>query len=850
MTDRTALVLASPLEGWCAGLDDSPDAVFRERLLGDGVSIDPTVGELRAPFDGEVLIVPASKHAVNLRAENGAEILVHVGIDTVGLNGEGFEALVAPGERVASGQPLLRFDLAVLARQAVSCRTPVLLLQQDRYRLERLAEDGPIEFGAPLLTVHENEMPTSSGDDPQDAVATGSVSSTALRTGLSHGIHARPAAGLGAAIEGLGAEAVLVTAAGARGDVRSPVALMGLGVAHGDPITLEVWGAEASQALGALLPLLEPLPESAVDARERVTNGALPGHDQGTELAPPAPGQHMPAQVAAPGLAIGPAWRLRAWTPPENIPIADAESEQAALDKAVDRVRRYLASVADSKVGESAAVAVAHLALLDDPGLARRASALIETGQGASVAWGMALTEATAPLAALRDPRMQERCDDLEDLSRQVQRVLTGEAPGASLAAPVGAVVLAENLLPSQLLALAASQPAGLCLSAGGATSHVAILAASRKLPMLVAAGPGVLAIPDDEVLCLDAEDGALWRPGTEAACNAFRTRMREDAEAWKAAAARALEPAVTRDGVSVSVLANLASIAEAEEAVTAGAEGCGLLRTEFLYMARGAAPTAKAQQAEIQAISDALGDRPLLVRSLDAGADKPLDFLDQAPEDNPALGVRGIRLSFARPELLDEQLLAILQVESVVRLQLMLPMVSQVDEVLRVKERLAALRAQHDIDRMISLGIMIETPAAALRAERFARHVDFFSIGTNDLTQYTLCADRLEPALATHLDTLDPAVLALIDTTARAAIAAGIEVSVCGAAAADRLAVPLLLGFGINKLSVPASAVGRLKARLRGLDTATCRTLADEALVLDSAFAVRERVREHLEES
>ncbi|MEM1412089.1 MAG: glucose PTS transporter subunit IIA, partial [Pseudomonadota bacterium] len=426
MTSDAPLILGSPLEGWCAGLEDCPDAVFRDRLLGDGVSIDPVSGALRAPFDGTVLTLPASQHAVNLRADNGAEILIHVGIDTVGLSGEGFDALVAPGDRVKRGQLLLRFDLAVLASRAASCRTPVLLLRQEGYRLERLAAEGPIAFGEPLLAIHAPQRQVGASVEPAHDDSAFAPLSTTLRTGLAHGIHARPAAGLGAALKDLDVDAALVTAAGARADVRSPVALMGLGIGHGDVVHLEAQGPEAERAIGLLLPQLEPLPDAVGDAVQACNE--RPATEQEPQLAPspPKPGERRAAQAAAPGLALGPVWQWRPWVPPQDIAVASPALELQALDEALAQVRGHLAHIARKEVGEGAAVATAHLALLDDPSLVQRARTLIGDGQGASAAWGAALEEAAAPLATLHDPRMQERCDDLEDLSRQVQRVLAG----------------------------------------------------------------------------------------------------------------------------------------------------------------------------------------------------------------------------------------------------------------------------------------------------------------------------------------------------------------------------------------------------------------------------------------
>ncbi len=824
------LAVRSPLAGWCDHLEDLPDPVFSGRVLGDGVSIDPTVGELVAPFDGQVLNVPDSRHALNLRADNGAELLLHVGIDTVTLAGEGFDCLVGPGERITAGQPLLRFDLELLARRAPSLRTPVLLLDAPGRSLRKVRTPGPVVPGDVLFEVVCANVATEAL--PVDEPAAGVE--RALRVGLEHGLHARPAAGLVAALAALDARVRLHATSGAQADANSPVALMGLGLVRGDTVRIVARGPDANAAVEVLSSLLEPLASDPdpvwVPSPHRIE--------------PPGADTRLPGLAASAGLATGTAALLEADLPPFDATAPDAVAERQALDEAMDAVKRHLQSLAGGASSAAAEVAGAHLALLEDPGLRERAGALMEAGRSAAAAWHTATGEAAQTLAALDDPRLRERVDDLRDLGGQVVRVLAGQAPGYAQELPPDAILLADNLLPSQLMAVGDEPLAGICLAGGGATSHVAILAAARGIPMLVAAGASVTAITAGTPLCLDAEHGELWVDPPADALRRFRERVAYEARLDVAARVRATEPCETTDGVRVSVLANLAGVDEAEAALHAGAEGCGLLRSEFLYMARNSAPGVATQRREVQSVSDVLGDRPLVVRTLDAGADKPIAYLDQVAEENPALGVRGIRLGLARPELLDRQLEALLRVEHARPLQVMLPMVARIDEVDRVRERIEHLRQAHGLDRPLSLGVMIETPAAALLADRLAERVDFFSIGTNDLAQYTLCMDRVAPALARQLDALDPAVLSLVHFTAQAAERAGIEVSVCGAAAGDLEAAPVLLGLGVSKLSMAPARVARIKALLRGVSRAQCRDLAQQALTGDSAGQVRDLVR------
>jgi phosphoenolpyruvate-protein kinase (PTS system EI component) len=294
-----------------------------------------------------------------------------------------------------------------------------------------------------------------------------------------------------------------------------------------------------------------------------------------------------------------------------------------------------------------------------------------------------------------------------------------------------------------------------------------------------------------------------------------------------------------TADGTRIEVLANVGSVAEAQAAVVNGAEGCGLLRTEFLFLDRQTPPSEAEQTAEYQSIADALGGRPLTIRTLDAGGDKPIAYLPLPPEENPALGLRGVRTSLAYPELLVTQLRAALRVRGHCRL--LLPMITDVAEVQTVRARLEQLRGELQRTEAVAVGVMVETPAAALQAERIAAAADFLSIGTNDLTQYTLAMDRGHPQLAHRLDALHPAVLQLIAASARGARARGRHAAVCGGLASEPLAAPLLVGLGVQELSAVPAVIPQLKARIAAVTLEQCRALAAQALAAEDAAAVRE---------
>jgi multiphosphoryl transfer protein len=839
------LTLVAPLAGWSTALEEAPDEVFAARLLGDGVAIDPTAGTLHAPCDAEIVLLPASRHAVTLRTAAGCEVLLHVGIDTVTLGGEGFQAHAREGDRVSAGDVLLTFDLDFLARRARSVLTPIIITTESGWEIRKRTLDRLVAAGEWLMEVAAQQ--TNALELTPATAGAPAHATRRLRVSFEHGIHARPAALLARSLRPLAAD-VRVIAHGREANARSTVALMALGVQHGEEIEIRASGADAQNALNALTAVFGaragPDEPPAAAARPASPQAAVAQHS--TASASPVARGVLRGVTASPGLAVGRALQLRR---PEIVlreAGAGIAEEHAALDRARAQVRGRLErrtrgpSDAEGEEGAASEIAAAHLELLDDPELLAAARAAIEAGRSAGFAWRAAVRENAAALEALADARLRERVDDLLDLETQVLLALQGEPEGSPAALPAQAILIARELLPSQLIALDGARVAGIGMAAGGATSHVAILAAAMGIPTLIALGNEVLAVADGTEVVLDAAGGRLEiAPGQER-LEAARAQVTALAARRAALAAAAQRECRTADGIRIEVLANIGSLAEAQAARRNGAEGCGLLRTEFLFLDRHRPPTEAEQTAEYQKIADVLGERPLTIRTLDAGADKPIAYLPMPPEENPALGLRGIRTSLAWPDLLRTQLRAILAVRGPAHCRVMLPMITDPGEIDPVRRMLEELRRELGRAEPVSLGVMIETPASAVLAERIAAVADFLSIGTNDLTQYTLAMDRGHPQLAARLDALHPAVLRLIARTAEGARAHGRHAAVCGGLASEPLAAPLLIGLGVNELSAVPSAIPELKARVASLTFAECRALAGEALQQTSAAAVR----------
>ena len=517
--------------------------------------------------------------------------------------------------------------------------------------------------------------------------------------------------------------------------------------------------------------------------------------------------------------------------------------ERTELDRARALVAARLRRLADVAGGARRDIVAAHLEFLEDPELERAARAAIDAGKSAGYAWRAAVQAAIGELGRLEDARLRERIDDLRDIESHVLLALKGEARPMKVPLPEDAVLIAEDLLPSELVALDRERLRAICLGSGGATSHVAILAAAMDIPMLIGLGARLATVANGTALIVDAERGRLELApdaGALALAQAEVARRRAAAAAVRAAAQRECH---TRDGTRIEVFANIGSESDALAAVAEGAEGCGLLRTEFLFLERTRPPDEAEQRSAYQAIATALAGRPLVLRLLDVGGDKPLSYLPLPAEENPALGLRGIRTGLARPDLLRTQLRAALSVEPAASVRLLVPMVTDVAELIAVRALIAEVAKELGRTLPVALGAMIETPAAAVTAAQLAPHVDFFSVGSNDLSQYTLAMDRGHADLAARIDALHPAVLNLIALAASAARVALKPLAVCGGMAADPLAVPVLLGLGVDELSVVPARVPAIKACVASLELERCRALAREVLTLGSPFAVRARI-------
>lgn len=868
------LQVRAPFDGWCTTLDEVPDPVFAAKMLGDGLAIDPTMGIVGAPCAGEIVTVAKTGHSVAIRTPAGIDVLVHVGIDTVQLGGRGFHLRREPGAFVQAGEEIMRFDLDIVARGAKSLMTPVIVMPQDGLLISNRRASGLVAAGDLLYEISgaPTQEPNWSNHDaaaaPRDAAAPTpdapapaapidrpSIRRT-LRVTLRQGLHARPAAFLSQRARAAVAQLSL-TAHGRTANARSVVAIMALGVRCGDEITIEAQGADAPQAVDGLVAALDEA-LSVESAHDRTAVPARTGAAAGVDAhmnaaaaevsagevsaAALAQGGALGGIAAVPGFAVGRAAHMARREIVTAERGAGVAYETGELARALAEVRKRLARVGERGGQTRREIVAAHLEFLEDPLVHETAQEFLAAGKSAGFAWRTAIRRAVAALDQLDDARIRERADDLLDVEAHVLLALNGEARPMHQNLPEHAVLIADELLPSELTSLDPDRLAAICLSRGGATSHVAILAAAMDVPMLIGLGSRVHAVAEGASVIVDADHGVLQTSPAAADVEASLQqvalrRRRRDAERSAAHA-----ESRTRDGVRIEVFANLGSIVDAVAAVSNGAEGCGLLRTEFLFIDRDEAPDEAEQFDAYQGIAAALAGRPLVLRLMDVGGDKPLRYLPLPDEENPALGLRGVRTALARPDLLRTQLRAALRVEPAGVVQLLVPMVTDLAELDAVRALVGDISGALGREA-VQLGAMIETPAAALTAGRLLGAADFLSIGSNDLTQYTLAMDRGHAQLAGRADALHPGVLRLMAATAEAGEAAGKLVAVCGGAAADASAVPILIGLGVRELSVVPAAVPAIKCQIRALSVRDCRELALRCLQAASAGEVRKLV-------
>jgi len=555
---------------------------------------------------------------------------------------------------------------------------------------------------------------------------------------------------------------------------------------------------------------------------------------------------------AARGLARGLAqkWKDATFLIPSFTPV-DLVAEKARLAAALQEASRQLYTLYEQvsqRVGdEEAALLEAQAMFLADIVLVSKAESDIDLGINAERAWHQACDYFAIQLESLQDDTLRLRGADVRDVGRRVVEILLGAQTEVLLESQ--AIILARDLAPSQTATLEPSKVLAFCTVEGGPTSHTAILAKALGIPAIVGIGNELFEIPDGTLLLVDGTTGVITPDPSLELLADFDQRIQAERNQREYEARLASQLAVTVDGHRVEVVANVGSVEDARKALKYGAEGIGLLRTEFLFLNRNQLPDEQVQFAVYRTVFGLMESRPVVIRTLDVGGDKEVPYYDFGAENNPFLGYRAIRISLEHPEEFKTQLSALLRAGFGYDLRIMFPMVATLDEVLRAKSLLREVQAELQSQNAEStdnaqIGIMVEIPSVALLAEQFAREVDFFSIGTNDLTQYTFAAERGNKRVAYLNDSCHPAILRQIARVVQAGHASGKWIGVCGELAGDVDAIPLLLGLGVDELSMSPSLIPHAKQIVRKWSIVAAQALAQKALDLESAEAVRQAVK------
>lgn len=805
-------------------------AELARQMAGADIAIEPAGGLEDGTIGTDAVRIAAAIE----RAWSDDGVLVLMDLGSAVLSTEMALELLGDGRR-----DRVRLTAAALVEGAVAAAVAA----RAGFSLDAVADEASGGLVGKAAHLGEGSVATGStvaaGSGSSDVAGAGPVERVVITMTLPHGLHARPAARLVQVVAASGATVQVANATTGRGPVsaRSLNAVATLGILKGQELEVTATGPGAAGAISSIV--------------------ALAGRDfdERTEVRAPmaAPVGDIPegaiiGMPAAPGVVVAP---IRHAVTPTLVPTTDERAarspsqERAALTSALTAAAAEIGAQRDEVVIRSgsgaAAIFDAHLLFLEDAAILEPASSYIDKGADAANAWHRSVEDAARTWESLEDPYLRARAADLRAVGTRVLAHLLGVAvPSATISAR--GILVAEDLSPSDAATLDPSFVVGVATSGGGPTSHASLLTRSLGIPAVVGLGPRIAAVPEGSELALDGDAGYVIPDPRAEVRELFALRAEEASEFRARAAESAGEPGVTADGVAVEVSANVGTPDEVTAAMAAGCDGVGLFRTEILFLGRSELPGEEEQAAAYRRAAELLEGRPLIIRTLDIGADKPLAALRQDPEANPFLGLRGLRLGLARPDLLDVQLRAIARVAADHRVRVMFPMVSTLDELLAARAALARARDAVGGGEP-EVGIMIEVPAAALAADRLAPHVDFFSIGTNDLTQYVFAAERGNERVARLADPFHPAVLELIGRTARAANVAGRWTGVCGEFAADPRATALLVGLGVRELSMGAPSIPLVKQALRDLTIASAEALAEHALTLASGAEVRELV-------
>ena len=533
---------------------------------------------------------------------------------------------------------------------------------------------------------------------------------------------------------------------------------------------------------------------------------------------------------------------------------AEVERFKGALAETIAQTETLAADLA-TRVGEKEAeIMQGHLMLLNDPMLTNEIESAI-TGDNVCSEFAIetVCTMYADMFASMDDELMQQRATDMRDIKVRLQQVLQGVKPVDIAALPEGSVIVAKDLTPSMTAGINPANVAGIVTEMGGRTSHSAILARALEIPAVVAV-PGILGqVEDGAEMIVDGSEGVVLAAPSEEEKAEYTAKRDQFLKEKKELEQYIGKPTVTRDGVEIELVANIGNPDDVEKVLQYDGEGVGLFRTEFLFMDRTAMPTEEEQFEAYKKVAIALNGRPVIIRTLDIGGDKEIPYMGLQKDENPFLGYRAIRFCLDRKDdVYRPQLRVLLRASAFGQIKIMIPMVTCIEEIREAKALIEEIKKELDekgiaYNKEIKVGIMVETAAASLMADVFAKEVDFFSIGTNDLTQYTMSVDRGNEKVSYLYSTFNPAVLRSIRNIIKCGREAGIMVGMCGEAASDPMMIPLLLAFGLNEFSMSSSAILKARKMITGYSEAELQAVADKAMSFVSAKEIENFMRDFI---
>jgi len=828
MQEEQVIDLYPPIIGIMLDITQVPDQVFAEKLVGDGVAIDPLSNKIYAPVNGIIKSVHPAQHSIILAADTGFDILIHIGLETVRLNGDGFNIHVSDGDWVKQGDVIGEFDLDYIAQCAKTLITPVVLLDLNKeffsFCVVPQRETRP---GFPIMQIKRKAIAEKDALDRSQI--SNLIKSEPILISNPHGIHARPAAAISSIARKYDSE-ILIKKDDKLVNAKSIISLLGLAVNQND--TVYIYAAN-SEVIDRLSYVLGHIYDSTRDEHK---NQISSRHIEGNKY------YGIAASFgAACGVLVKKSRLSFILEENANGVLLEKNKFYDALNAVKKDIEYNLVNLTNNDQVYSG-ILEAHIQILCDPDLISRCLSIINNNKSAGFAVDQVMEHNCNLLAKSNNSLLIERQDDFRDLRNRIllaMNIAKIEEPAHN----VPTILLADELTPTDLVSID-KNIVGLIWVYGGTTSHTAIIARAKGIPLLVGVNEGILETKDNIQVVLNCKDGYVNLAPSEIEKNEVSTYLAGLVHKHEQDLQNAEVKAQTKDGHQIDCYINIDNAADSDGMLQNGGAGIGLFRTEFIFLNHESAPTVAEQYKIYADITANIGDVPFIIRTLDAGGEKHIHYLNMPHEQNPVLGLRGIRLSLECKDLLIDQLTAIAMVNKS-NIKIMLPMISSIEEYREVRQIFTEIKEQNGITADIELGIMVEVPSVALMSDVFAEEVAFFSIGTNDLSQYILAIDRENSRLAAQIDHLHPAVIRSIDMVIKGAKPFNRPVSVCGLMASEKLAIPLLIGLGIDQLSMSANLVAENKAFIRNLNYSECVDAALHCLELSGAFEVRQHLRD-----